>query len=288
MLALVAAYRRLGKEGYMQSVRAAFEFYSSLYYSTGHHGIRRSGKMLDQSEQLHQKPYSKGIAKEYLVFFANWMSQALSAYYHTAARAGESASGSGRDSASEIRVERVSSTVDESLQGEGVPASASASSGSGSASESERERETERVREEMRVFVLDLHDRIVSTGFYDKLKMYPRYASTVEVACALEGICDAFTLLPVEKSLSQKVTLREDKDIWGESQRESMRREKYLDAIGLAVEFLLKVQKKEGSGEGGYGYSMHHHIQRIDVTGHVANAFMKAHNAGISIPALEG
>uniref|UniRef100_A0A0G4HTA2 Uncharacterized protein n=1 Tax=Chromera velia CCMP2878 TaxID=1169474 RepID=A0A0G4HTA2_9ALVE len=46
-------------------------------------------------------------------------------------------------------------------------------------------------------------------------------------------------------------------------------------AIESGVQYLLEVQKKEEPGKGGFGHSLHHHSQRIDVTCHVASAFMQ-------------
>lgn len=116
----------------------------------------------------------------------------------------------------------------------------------------------EALKEQISKYIFELHDRIISSGYYTGLKA-PRDYATVEVACGLEGLADAFAMMP-----------KDDK-----------RRAEYLQAIEAAVKFLLMIQCKPGEtgvpcrAVGGFGHGMMNHMQRIDVTGHVMNAFIK-------------
>jgi hypothetical protein len=43
-------------------------------------------------------------------------------------------------------------------------------------------------------YVYSLHDRIIDRGFYEEVERRPNRQVSVEVACALEGINDAYAL----------------------------------------------------------------------------------------------
>ena len=238
---MVEAFKELRDSNYLESVKKAFEHYSTIYYHGVDQGASHSGSTPVTTHR------TSGISKEYLVFFANWMSQALSAFYLCT---------------------HPKLSQEQQLQEEVAtqpPTTPSTPKG-----------DLKQVRKEMRHFVIDLHDRIVAKGYYEKLRKYPRFASTVEVACALEGICDALAILLAHEE-EEMETLRESEseEEREEEEEDEGRKERYVDAVSVAVEFLLKVQKREGHGMGGFGYSLRHPIQRVDVTGHVANAFMK-------------
>ena len=91
--------------------------------------------------------------------------------------------------------------------------------------------------------------------------------STVEVACALEGLTDAYLML-----LS---VLKDPKDI--NKEKLELKEKDYKEAIIEAVKFLLKVQDSQIDPKaiGGFGHSLDLKTQRLDVTGHVLCGFIK-------------
>jgi len=105
-------------------------------------------------------------------------------------------------------------------------------------------------------FVLQLQDELVHSRFFEYLQVYPTHYATVEVACALEGLVDAFSMCQLQ---------------------DTKRRQKYLESIRVAVEFLLQLQNKstDENARGGFGNSIQNQLQRGDVTGHVLNSFIK-------------
>jgi hypothetical protein len=50
------------------------------------------------------------------------------------------------------------------------------------------------LRQEVAGYVYSLHDRIIDRGFYEEVERRPNRQVSVEVACALEGINDAYAL----------------------------------------------------------------------------------------------
>jgi hypothetical protein len=115
------------------------------------------------------------------------------------------------------------------------------------------------LKDDILKYILELHDRIIAMKFYSELATSPKSYATVEVGCGLEGIADAYVMIP-----------KDDK-----------RKDEYLKAIQSAVKFLLMIQCKPGEtgvpprAVGGFPHGMHNHTQRIDVTGHAMNAFIK-------------
>jgi len=120
------------------------------------------------------------------------------------------------------------------------------------------------LRKRIKQFLVGLHKTIlVQMNFYEIVEACPQKCSTVEVACALEGICDACSLISNDVDLLQL-------------------HNSFRHAIFVAVSFLLRVQKETVAvstysprGVGGFGHGLHHATQRIDVTGHVSSGFMK-------------
>jgi len=100
-----------------------------------------------------------------------------------------------------------------------------------------------------------VHDR----KLFEVAALSPEGVSVVELACGLEGLGHTYAAL-----LSQNLEGQED------------RLGSYEEAILAGVEFLLRVQRRSemGAGDGGFGFSTQDATQRIDVTGHVANAFL--------------
>ena len=107
-------------------------------------------------------------------------------------------------------------------------------------------------------YVFELQDRIIQGHFYKNVEKYPRQQSSVEVACALEGLNDPYSL-----------AYHENDD----------RTDTYYDCICGALSYLLEVQCIHHCAEkqrGGFGFLLTDRIQRIDVTGHVVSAFIKS------------
>lgn len=118
--------------------------------------------------------------------------------------------------------------------------------------------QNETIRSAVRDHVFALHDRIVSARFYDDVERLPRRQATVEVACALEGINDAYT-----------IAARDGDD---------RRVRAYERSLRIALAWLLRAQRLDDCffrERGGFGHSLTDRTQRIDVTGHVVGGFIK-------------
>jgi hypothetical protein len=112
-------------------------------------------------------------------------------------------------------------------------------------------------------YVCRMHDRIIDGRFYEEVERHPSRQAPVEVACALEGLNDAY-------ALARAAT--------------DERPERYRRGICTGLEYLLRLQCTDGGAKrerGGYGLSLGERAQRIDITGHVASAFMKSVVNGI-------
>ena len=84
------------------------------------------------------------------------------------------------------------------------------------------------------------------------------------MACALEGINDAYALMHIS----------DDK-----------RAKRYRHCICIGLAYLLGLQCTRNGREGsGFGLSLENRMQRIDITGHAASAFMKSVENGIECP----
>jgi len=120
------------------------------------------------------------------------------------------------------------------------------------------------VRRAVRDYAFALHDRILDARFYDEVAKSPRQQATVEVACALEGVNDAYSIAALE--------------------RDARHMRAYERCIRVALEYLFLAQRLEGCTRrerGGFGHSLADRTQRIDVTGHVASGFIKAARNGL-------
>jgi hypothetical protein len=107
-------------------------------------------------------------------------------------------------------------------------------------------------------YVFGLHDRLLGARFFDDIEREPNRQATVEVACALEGMNDAYAM-----------ALRV---------RDAERARAYERGIRAAVTWLLGAQRLERCTpreRGGFGHSLRDRTQRIDVTGHVVGGFIK-------------
>ncbi len=113
------------------------------------------------------------------------------------------------------------------------------------------------LREQARAYISALHDRVLDSAFYDDVERHPHRQATVEVACALEGVNEAYSMA-------------RDCD--------EQRANRYARGVRVAVEFLLRAQRVDHCTpreRGGFGHSLTRREQRIDVTGHVLNGFIK-------------
>lgn len=122
----------------------------------------------------------------------------------------------------------------------------------------------EALRAEVRDYVFSLHDEVVRGGFCQSIERHPRRQATVEVACALEGLNDAFAIAARE--------------------RDEGRARAYERCIRAALQWLFRAQRLErctARERGGFGHSLTERTQRIDVTGHAIGGFMKTASNGI-------
>jgi hypothetical protein len=122
----------------------------------------------------------------------------------------------------------------------------------------------------VRAFLFELHDRVIESGFYDRVAHTPERQACVEVACGLEGLVDAY-------AIAQSTRHRRTED--------------YRRCIATALGFLVRAQRTTDCTElerGGFGGSLASREQRIDVTGHVASGFIKSVESGITEPTQAG
>lgn len=113
----------------------------------------------------------------------------------------------------------------------------------------------DKLRSDIRDYIFHLQDLIIEEGYFSGIRDHPERQSSVEAACALEGLNDAYLLTRGDRRLGV-----------------------YRECICLAIPYLLDVQcikncmRRE---RGGFGFSLADRTQRVDVTGHVVNAFIK-------------
>lgn len=120
-----------------------------------------------------------------------------------------------------------------------------------------------RAKEAVVDYLYRMHDRVIGGGFYDAVRRHPARQSAVAVACALEGLTDAYALA-------------RDTD--------PGRASRYRGCVRTGLAYLLGLQSTGGEAgreRGGFGMSLGDRAQRIDVTGHAASAFMKAVATGV-------
>jgi hypothetical protein len=187
MLSLLEAYRLTKDARYLDSVERGFAHYKCAYY--------------DRSR----------VQADYLVFFANWQSQAGRLLFEATTKP--------------------------------------------------------EVKDLVRAFLFELHDLVIERGFYDRVVRCPEAQACVEVACALEGIADAYAVAVAVGD-------------W--------RTGDYRRCTLTALDFLMRAQRMTGCASrerGGFGGSLAIREQRIDVTGHVASGFIKSVENGIDVSA---
>lgn len=116
-------------------------------------------------------------------------------------------------------------------------------------------------------YLVRLHDRIIDSELFDRVERMPARQDSVEVACALEGLNDAYR---VARDLGDA------------------RIERYRHCICRALAYLVNLQctvRGTDRERGGFGLSHDVRAQRIDVTGHAASALMKSVANAIECPA---
>jgi len=122
------------------------------------------------------------------------------------------------------------------------------------------------VQDLVRGFVFELQDRVIESGFYDRVARRPERQAVVAVACGLEGLADAYALAISSRD-------RRTGDYWR--------------CIKIALGFLVRAQRTTDCTDrerGGFGGSLSSREQRIDVTGHVASGFIKSVENQITEP----
>jgi hypothetical protein len=113
-------------------------------------------------------------------------------------------------------------------------------------------------------YVFRMHDRIIGRRFYEAIERYPARQVSVEVACALEGLNDAYAV--------------------GRASGDE-RAERYRACVCMGLTYMLRLQSTQGGTDkerGGFGMTLEERTQRIDVTGHAASALMKSLENGIA------
>jgi hypothetical protein len=124
------------------------------------------------------------------------------------------------------------------------------------------------VKDLVRAFLFELHDRVIESGLYDHVARQPEAQACVEVACGLEGLADAYAIA---------------------ASRHDRRTSNYRRCIRAALDFLVRAQRTTGCTDrerGGFGGSLANRTQRIDVTGHVSSGFIKSIENGIAEAAI--
>ncbi len=122
------------------------------------------------------------------------------------------------------------------------------------------------LRNAVRDYVFGLHDRVLASQFCEDIERYPTRQATVEVACAVEGLNDAYAIAARE--------------------RDADRVRAYERCIRVALAWLLRAQRLEectSRERGGFGHSLADRTQRIDVTGHVLAGFIKSVRNGVGV-----
>jgi hypothetical protein len=114
------------------------------------------------------------------------------------------------------------------------------------------------LRQDVAKYLYRMHDQIIGQGFYESVQRHPARHVSVQVACALEGLNDAYVLVRAAKD---------------------QRAERYRACICAGLAYLLRLQCTQNGMErerGGFGMSLDERAQRIDVTGHAASVFIKS------------
>jgi hypothetical protein len=116
-----------------------------------------------------------------------------------------------------------------------------------------------KLKQDVAHYVFEMHNRIVAQGFFSDVERHPARQVSVEVACALEGLNDAYAI---------GRTLGDER----------------AEAYCTGFKYLLALQCTDRGTtreRGGFGLSLSQRAQRIDITGHAASAFMETVDSAI-------
>jgi hypothetical protein len=119
------------------------------------------------------------------------------------------------------------------------------------------------IKQEVADYVCRMHDHIIEQGFYENVERNATQQVSVEVACALEGLNDAYAFACTSDDEHAK---------------------RYRQCICMGLAYLVTLQCTHNGTErerGGFGLTLENRTQRIDITGHAASAFMKSVENGI-------
>jgi hypothetical protein len=119
------------------------------------------------------------------------------------------------------------------------------------------------LKQDVARYIYRMHDQIIDQGFYMNVERRPAQQVSVEVACALEGLNEAYAIALAS---------------------ECERAERYRFCLCAGLAYLLRLQCAHNGTErerGGFGLSLDERAQRIDITGHAASALMKSVENGI-------
>jgi hypothetical protein len=122
------------------------------------------------------------------------------------------------------------------------------------------------LQQDVAKYVYRMHDRIIGQRFYESVQRHPAQHGSVEVACALEGLNEAYALARASND---------------------ERSERYHACICTGLAYLLRLQCTQNGTErerGGFSMSPDNRAQRIDVTGHAASAFIKSVDNDVACP----
>ncbi|HWE19017.1 MAG TPA: hypothetical protein VG758_17830 [Hyphomicrobiaceae bacterium] len=101
-----------------------------------------------------------------------------------------------------------------------------------------------KVKDLVRAFLLELHDRVIGKGFYEHVARRPEAQACVEVACGLEGLADAYAIAASIKDRRKGV---------------------YRDCILTALDFLTHAQRTAGcTGRAGWLRRLAHNSRATD------------------------
>jgi hypothetical protein len=119
------------------------------------------------------------------------------------------------------------------------------------------------LQQDVAQYLCRMHDQIIRRGFYESVLRHPARHVSVKVACALEGLNDAYALV---RACNDR------------------RAERYRTCICAGLAYLLRLQCTQNGTErarGGFGMSLDDRAQRIDVSGHAVSAFIKSIQNGV-------
>jgi hypothetical protein len=126
-----------------------------------------------------------------------------------------------------------------------------------------QETQKQELKDRVKDYLFELHDRIIEQDFYERVIENPGQQVSVEVACALEGLNEAYAIAVEEKD---------------------HRTAAYQRALCISLAYLSNVQCVRICTErerGGFGFSLSDRTQRIDVTGHFVNGMIKSLRNGV-------